>query len=201
MPYEVVYGYTKAEGVKSLHLHFTTLWDKKDRLIAEADNTVKDVDFIMHVNFHKAAEEYIHSFLSRNDLGEQKMLYPIYFKRDRNTSAPKLVKDYPDIYLYNTLIKELLGAGPEAATTMAHWVTFMLYYYRFFRSQSIEEMCNAVLSDIADIISLIIQREYTRYHDFNTGAAIEALRWKHKSERVLQLGKAPRNLNLRRRRY
>jgi hypothetical protein len=198
MPYEVVYGYTKVEGIKSLHLHFETLWEKKNKIATKTTNIVTDVDFLMHCSFHKDSEEYIHCFLERNDAGEPKH-YPVYFKRDRKSGKPKLVKDYPDVYLYNTLIKELLGAGPDGSTTMAHWVTFMLYYYRFFRSESKEEMYNAVLSDIADIISIIIQREFTTYHDFNTGAAIESLRWKHRSERVQQLGKAPRNLNLRRR--
>jgi len=146
-----------------------------------------------------AAKEYIHSFLFREETGENHNQYYIFYKIDRKTDEPNFIINYADVHLYNTLAKELIGAGEKGAKTMSEWVVYMLYYYRFFRSQNMEEMCNAVLSDIADIISMIIRREYTTYREFSTGAAIDALRWKYKSERILQLGKAPTNINLRRR--
>ena len=200
MIFKVVYGYITVEEIKAFHLHFQNLWRNKDKMRQNLNR------FRCHENYWndmrvKEAVESIHSFQILDDPTNTETtstIYNIYYKLDRTTNNPKFIIDYDNVYLYNTLIKELFNTNVEIKV-MANWVVYMLYYYRFFRSTSYNEMCNAVLSDIADIIGIIIKKEYSIYLNYNTNIAIEALRWKHKSERVLQLGKAPTNINLRRR--
>lgn len=185
---EIDYGYTKVEGIPSFHLHFQTLWKKKEELKTSIDTVKLSPEYITSMEHKVAAREYIHFFQMRDDSGTPSIPYPIFYKLDKKLKV-KFVVDYIDTYLINTLIKEILCAGDDGAARMAKWVVYQLYYFRLFKSEVYEEMCNSVISEIADIISIIIRKEYTLYRDFNTAVTIAELRKAHKAERIFQLGR------------
>lgn len=194
------YGYTRVEGIKSFYPHFNMLWKKIHVIREEHDAILDDLEYKTVIENDISAREHIRSISVLDEKHEQILTCPIFYKISKSKNELVLIKNYNSSYLYNTLIKELLCAGEKGHKQFAKWLTYCLYYYRLFRSDTFETVCSIVLDDIADIIGIIVRKEFSTYKEFNTGSALDQLRIVYRNEKMVQLGLAPTNLNLRRRR-
>lgn len=189
------YGYKEIVGIRSPHLHFQQLWKEKDKILNQLLTFNNWENLYAEMSNETSANNYIHYVKINNLDGTSYLHYPLFYKISKNKI--KLIKDYLYVHLQNTLLKELLGGGEKNYKLMSTWVVHQLYYYRFFNLSSIQDVNNSVVSDIGDLIALIIKREYTAYKEFNTAGAINALRKAHMTSRLFLAGTMPTNFTFR----
>ena len=181
---------TMEDKISPPYIHFSSLFLKKEKLLNDIEK-MKNSIVVMPNLVLNCAKELICS------LFEEEYICPIFFKLSKSKEI-KLVKDYIDIHLKNTLIKELFIVTDKDLKYMTSWVVHQLYYYRIFRCESFEEVSVFVLNDLADIIEVILNKELTIYKEFDTATAINFLRRAYNVEKIIKMGNYyPTHINFR----
>lgn len=106
-----------------------------------------------------------------------------HYKLNDNNNLYKMIKEYDEKHLFSSIIKEFLNNIDDS---LGNWVAYILYYYEFFKSKTVEGMRQSVINDIKSIIVIIIKKELTKYREFNTEKALYILRQTLASEQLMK---------------
>lgn len=117
-------------------------------------------------------------------------------KRERDFNW---IENYDLAHFRNSLIANILF-GPEQGEmkTRLDKIIYLNYYYRFMkREEKIDDLTQNTCFELQEIVKVIIDKETTLYRNQPTAQAIDAVRWRLTSERLLLLANRPSTVNLR----
>lgn len=189
-------GFRIAENVVSLYSYFEKKYKSRDNWNKAINNVSKDNE-LKQLLLEKADTDHIYYFIP--DKSDE----IIYYRKSQKQGKLQLIYSTHMTHLFNIIAKEILTLDVEDKKLLAKWAMYLLYYRRIafapLDNKTYSKICTEVISDMLDLITLIIDREYTLYKNYDTGTMISQLRRVYREERLMIIGTPLSNLNLRRR--
>jgi hypothetical protein len=99
-----------------------------------------------------------------------------------------LFKDYTSRHMISSILKNCIMDSKGSLSEGMLRGMYLMYYYWFFRKDSIKEITSNVCVDMENMISLVMDKAQTLYRSYDTVSVVYKLREKLSSEKVILAG-------------
>ena len=172
------------KNITPIKNHFEKLKDTRDDILKIDSSLVR----------HIYSNAQLYDSLNKNYqlLVVPDVIYPILFKSNGEIQP---IVNYESRHLRNSVVKSLLVQENVTMLIKMNNLTYVLYYYSFFKCPNPIDISLNVITDMENIIRMIIDKDLTLYRNVNTRELLYCLDWKLREEKMT---KAAYAINLRR---